>query len=414
MSLTNRHIAVYVTGGIAAYKAADFVRELIKHRAEVRVAMTPAATAFVSPLTFQILTKHAVATDTFDEQDPQSVQHIALADWSDLAIVVPATANTLAKLAHGIADNFVTSALLATTAPKMVMPAMNSHMWRNPATQRNIQQLRSDGYTIVNPDQGFLAEGYEGVGRLPNKETLLEAVYLTTLRHNTKQPLRHHTVLVTAGGTQEKIDPVRYITNQSSGKMGYALARRAAQLGARVVLISATRNLPEPLGVEVEYVTSASEMAERVYHHFATSDITIMAAAVSDFRPANPRDKKWKKDPDSESYTLPLIANPDILATLGSHKKEHQFLVGFAAETDHVAEHAQQKLLRKQVDLMVANDVSQPQIGFNAEDNAVSLFFADNHQEHLPQASKDIIAQQLFEAILAHRTTAKSNPATRH
>ena len=282
--LNQKKVAVYVTGGIAAYKALLFVRLLIKEGAQVKVAMTQSACQFVSPLTFQVLTKEKVMVDTFDENDPSVVQHIHFADWTELAIVIPATANTIAKITHGIADNFVTSAFLATTAHKVIVPAMNEHMWENPATLRNCAQLQKDGVIMIEPSEGFLAEGYSGKGRLPEPEEVLQQIKELNLFEEEEKSLLGKKVLITAGGTKERIDPVRYISNDSSGKMGYALAEDAVKKGAEVILISATTVLPVPNGVKMEYVESTREMQEKVFEYFSETDIAIMVAAVSDYR----------------------------------------------------------------------------------------------------------------------------------
>ena len=294
MQLANKHVVVYVTGGIAVYKVASLVRELIKAGAQVQVAMTAAATQFVTPLTFATLTKRPVLTDLFASEQPDQVTHIHLADWSDLAIVAPATANVLAKMANGIADDFVTTALLATTAPKLVVPAMNEHMWQNRATQRNVAQLVADGITVLQPATGFLAEGYQGQGRFPALAVILAKVEACL----TPQLLQNQTVVITAGGTNEPLDPVRFIGNRSSGKMGYALAQVAAMMGAQVTLISTRPELTVPAGLaQVVYVETAKELQGAVQAVYATADIVIMAAAVADFKPVQYVTHKIKKQP---------------------------------------------------------------------------------------------------------------------
>lgn len=400
--LNQKKVAVYVTGGIAAYKALLFVRLLIKEGAQVKVAMTQAACQFVSPLTFQVLTKEKVMVDTFDENDPSVVQHIHFADWSELAIVIPATANTIAKMANGIADNFVTSALLATTAPKVIVPAMNEHMWENPATVRNCTQLQKEGVHFIEPTVGFLAEGYSGKGRLSEPEEVLQQIKEMNLFEQEEQPLLGKKVLITAGGTKERIDPVRYISNDSSGKMGYALAEDAVKKGAEVILISATTTLPVPNGVKIEYVESAREMQEKVLNHFSSVDIAIMVAAVSDYRVKEPATQKMKKTDDEDEITLTLVKNPDILKQLGSLKKEGQTVIGFAAETHQVIEFAKQKLVKKNADFIIANDVSDQSIGFGADMHQVTILSKTGQEILLPKVSKHLLAKEIWKNLIQH------------
>ena len=398
--LNQKKVAVYVTGGIAAYKALLFVRLLIKEGAQVKVAMTQSACQFVSPLTFQVLTKEKVMVDTFDENDPSVVQHIHFADWSELAIVIPATANTIAKMANGIADNFVTSALLATTAPKVIVPAMNEHMWENPATLRNCAQLEEDGVIIIEPSEGFLAEGYSGKGRLPEPEEVLKQIKELNLFEDEEKPLLGKKVLITAGGTKERIDPVRYISNDSSGKMGYALAEDAAQKGAEVILISATTALPVPNGVKIEHVESAREMQEEVLNYFPAMDIAIMVAAVSDYRVKEPATQKMKKTDDENEITLTLVKNPDILKQLGNLKKENQTVIGFAAETHQVMEFARQKLDKKNADFIIANDVSDQSIGFGSDMHQVTILSKNGEEILLPKVSKNLLAKEIWKQLI--------------
>ena len=397
--LNQKKVAVYVTGGIAAYKALLFVRLLIKEGAQVKVAMTQSACQFVSPLTFQVLTKEKVMVDTFDENDPSVVQHIHFADWTELAIVIPATANTIAKIAHGIADNFVTSAFLATTAPKVIVPAMNEHMWENPATLRNCTQLQKDGVIMIEPSEGFLAEGYSGKGRLPEPEEVLQQIKELNLFEEDKSLLGKK-VLITAGGTKERIDPVRYISNDSSGKMGYALAEDAVKKGAEVILISATTALPIPNGVKMEYVESAREMQEKVMNHFSSVDIAIMVAAVSDYRVKEPATQKMKKTDDEDEITLTLVKNPDILKQLGSLKKEGQIVIGFAAETHQVIEFAKQKLVKKNADFIIANDVSDQSIGFGSDLHQVTILSKNGEEILLPKVSKHLLAKEIWNHLV--------------
>ena len=398
--LENVKIGVFVMGGIAAYKAPELVRQLIKKGAQVQVAMTQSAQEFVTPLTLQVLTKRPVLTHTFDEREPSQVQHVAMADWCDLALVVPATANGLAKMAHGLADDVVTTTLLAVTAPVLVVPAMNVHMYENPATQRNLAQLRADGLTIMEPDTGFLAEGYEGKGRLPELHRIVAQVERLYARTHLPQSLAGKQVIVSAGGTRERIDPVRYISNDSSGKMGYAMAQAADWLGATVTLVSTTHSLLPPEGVQVQEVASAQELAQAMTAHYDQMDYVVMAAAVSDYRVKHPHDQKIKKVAGQMDWQLDLVQNPDILAQLGQTKRQ-QVLIGFAAETQNLLEHARAKLSKKGADWLIANDVSNPAIGFNSDKNQVYVLGAQGQEVLLPQQSKTSLALAAWQVILA-------------
>lgn len=398
--LENVKIGVFVMGGIAAYKVPELVRQLIKKGAQVQVAMTQSAQEFVTPLTLQVLTKRPVLTHTFDEREPSQVQHVAMADWCDLALVVPATANGLAKMAHGLADDVVTTTLLAVTAPVLVVPAMNVHMYENPATQRNLAQLRADGLTIMEPDTGFLAEGYEGKGRLPEHHRIVAQVERLYARTHLPQSLAGKQVIVSAGGTRERIDPVRYISNDSSGKMGYAMAQAADWLGATVTLVSTTQSLLPPEGVQVQQVASAQELAQAMTAHYDQMDYVVMAAAVSDYRVKHPHNQKIKKVAGQTDWQLDLVQNPDILAQLGQTKRQ-QVLIGFAAETQNLLEHARAKLSKKGADWLIANDVSNPAIGFNSDKNQVYVLGAQGQEVLLPQQSKTSLALAAWQVILA-------------
>ena len=398
-----KNVTVFVTGGIAAFKAATLVRLFVKEGAKVSVAMTKSACEFITPLTFQVLTKNKVYLDTFDEDEANKVQHIHLADQTDVAIVVPATANTIAKMANGIADNFVTSTLLATTAPIYVVPAMNEHMWENPATVRNVKQLVEDGKSVIEPATGFLAEGYNGKGRLPEPEEIFEQVTFFESRREYKSPLEGKTILITAGGTKERIDPVRYISNDSSGKMGYALAKAASILGAKVQLVSTTKQLKVPYGVQVTYVESALEMHDAVTQLFPKTDIAVMVAAVSDYYVANRSNQKIKKQQNELGLTLELLENPDILKKLGHSKREGQVVIGFAAETTNVLEYAKAKLEKKKADAIIANDVSNSRIGFNSDHHQVTLLTKDGHIVNLPENSKEELALNIWESLLEEK-----------
>ena len=398
MLLKDKNIALYVTGGIAVYKVVDLMRSFIKKGANVQVAMTESATKFVSPLTFQILSRQEVYVDTFDEKNPEIVAHVNISDWADVSVVAPATANTIAKMAHGIGDNFVTSALLATKSPVFVVPAMNTDMYENPATQNNIKLLKNRNIQFVEPDYGFLAEGYEGKGRFPENERIVEELSDFILSRTEDLPLKGQKILVSAGGTKERIDPVRYITNDSSGKMGHAVAEAAYYEGAEVTLVTASE-LPAPSGIETVRVDSALELFDEIDTRFDQTDVLIMAAAVSDYRVANEADSKMKKMDDSGPVTIELTENPDILKTMGDKKKE-QFLVGFAAETDHLEKYAKKKLKEKNLDVIVANEVGRSDRGFNADENQVILFTVDGDRIDVPLTAKSEVANIIISKVI--------------
>lgn len=400
--LKDKNIALYVTGGIAVYKVVDLMRSFIKEGANVRVAMTESAAKFVSPLTFQILSRNEVHIDTFDEKNPEIVSHVNISDWADVSVVAPATANTIAKVAHGLADNFVTSALLATKTPIFIVPAMNTDMYENPATQSNIETLKERQVQFVEPDIGFLAEGYEGKGRYPENERIIEELSDFILSKAKNLPLRNRNVIVSAGGTVERIDPVRYITNDSSGKMGHAVAEAAYKSGANVTLVTASK-LPIRKSIHTIRVDSALEMYNEINQRFEDADVLVMAAAVSDYRVANAANSKMKKDDNSEPVTIELTENPDILKTMGSKKKD-QFLVGFAAETDNLEMYAQKKLKEKNLDIIVANEVGQSDRGFNADENQVIIFTADGERIEVPLTAKSEVAN-----IIVNKLSEKLN-----
>lgn len=396
--LKDKNIALYVTGGIAVYKVVDLMRSFIKQGANVRVAMTESATQFVSPLTFQILSTHEVHIDTFDERNPEIVAHVNLSDWADISVVAPATANSIAKIAHGIGDNFVTSALLATRTPIFIVPAMNTDMYENPATQANIETLKSRNVQFVEPDFGFLAEGYEGKGRYPENDRIIEELSDFILSKTEDLPLKSRKVIVSAGGTIERIDPVRYITNDSSGKMGHAIAEAAYKSGADVTLVTASK-LQTPNGINTIRVNSAKDMYDEINQRFDEVDVLVMAAAVSDYRVANAADSKMKKDDSSEPVTIELTENPDILKTMGSKKKD-QFLVGFAAETDNLEVYAKKKLKEKNLDIIVANEVGQSDRGFNADENQVIIFTVSGERIDIPLTAKSEVANILVDKLI--------------
>ncbi|AZU61469.1 bifunctional phosphopantothenoylcysteine decarboxylase/phosphopantothenate--cysteine ligase CoaBC [Neobacillus mesonae] len=387
-----KKILLCVTGGIAVYKAAALTSKLIQAGASVKVILSESAAKFVTPLTFQALSRNEVYTDTFDEKNPQVIAHIDLADWADLILVAPATANTIAKLAGGIADNMITTTLLATTAPVWVAPAMNVHMYDHPAVKKNLSILAEYGYQFIEPSEGYLACGYVGKGRLEEPEKIVEIMkqYFT---NKNNQPLKGKTVLITAGPTREKIDPVRYITNHSSGKMGYAIAEEAKKQGARVVLVSGPVHLESPKGIEVIKVESAEEMYNTVLEFFDLADLVIKTAAVADYRPKQAYDHKVKKQ--AGDSILELERTKDILLELGKRKK-NQVLIGFAAETNNVAEYAQKKLEKKNADMIVANNVKAEGAGFGTDTNIVTLFKRDGTALELPIMSKAAVAERIM------------------
>jgi len=390
-----------VCGGIAAYKAAALCSKLTQAGASVRVIMTESAAKLVQPLTFQALSKHQVMVDTFDEKDASVVMHINMADSADLVIVAPATANMLAKMAYGLADDMLSTTLLAVTAPILVAPAMNVHMYEHPATQNNMSILRARGVHFIDPGEGQLACGYVGKGRMAEPEEILVAAEQVL---TPDQPLIGKKVLITAGGTVERIDPVRYLTNDSSGKMGFALAEAARDLGADVTVIAAKTTVHEPGGVQLVRVESASDMLNAVMDRLQASDIIIKAAAVADYRPAEQAPQKIKKK--EETLTLTLVKNPDILQQIGD-SKTNQFVVGFAAETEQTAEHAMDKLRRKNCDLLVANDVTVEGAGFGTDTNVVTVFDRSGLVEELPLLSKREVANRLLRMI-AGRIASRS------
>lgn len=398
--LTGKTIVLGVCGGIAAYKSAALTSMLVKSGADVHVIMTQSAAKFVTPLTFQTLSRNRVYTDTFDEADPSVVSHIHLADRADLFVIAPATANMIAKMAWGLADDMLSTTLLATTAPILVAPAMNVHMYEHPAVQDNMRKLAERGVMFVEPGVGPLACGYVGRGRLAEPEQIMEEIRRLLFPD---QPLAGRRVLVTAGGTIERIDPVRYITNDSSGKMGYAVAQAAREMGAEVTLVSANVSLPAPKGVELVKVVSAEDMYEAVIGRMERMDLIVKAAAVADYRPAVQEKQKIKKR--DETLTLRLEKTKDILAEIG-RRKTHQFVIGFAAETDHIAEYAMKKVRDKNCDLVAANDVSKKGAGFGSDENELLLFDAGGLAETIPLMSKLEAARRLLRFAAARMRPA--------
>ncbi len=401
--LKGKTVVLGVCGGIAAYKAVEVVSRLVKCGAAVHVIMTAAAAQFVTPLTFREISGQPVYTTMWEEPKLWNVEHIALARRADLFVIAPATANMIGKIANGIADDFLSTTVMATTAPVLIVPAMNTEMYLSAATQTNLKILADRGFHLMKPESGPLACGTAGIGRLPEPAAIVGQVAAHFAIAKSLQGVR---LLVTAGGTREAIDPVRYIGNRSSGKMGYAIAAVAAERGAEVTLISGPVALAAPSGVTRISVESALEMRDAVLAAFPTVDIVIKAAAVADYRPEVVADQKIKKQ--SASMTIDLIKNPDILAELGS-SKSGQFLVGFAAETQELAKNATEKLCRKNLDMLVANDVTQAGAGFESETNIVKVFYQDGFSEQLPQMSKRELAAVLLDRVQQQRSKIDRN-----
>lgn len=397
MLLENKKIGILVTGGIAAYKVTELVRQLIKKQARVRVMMTDSATKFITPLTLQVLSKEEVIVDTFSENHPESVQHIEFAQWCDAAILAPATANILGKLANGIADDVVSTTLLALTCPVVIAPAMNDKMFHHPAVGRNLDRLGKDGYRVINPETGFLAEGYEAVGRMPAVEVLIHQLERELAKIIYPQVLENKRVIVTAGGTKERIDPVRFISNDSSGKMGEALALMALYLGANVTLITTKQPSIMTDGMDILSVSSAVDMYQAIDQVFEASNYLVMAAAVSDFRMKDISPHKIKKE--GSDVTWHLTKNPDIIKHFAEKKKE-QVVIGFAAETDQVVDYALKKLKAKNLDWIIANDVSRKDAGFNVDQNQVTILGSQGQESLVPLMSKIKVAEQIWSAVL--------------
>lgn len=418
--LQGKSILLGVTGGIAAYKAAALCSKLKQEGAEVHVIMTASATQFISELTFQTLSRQPVYTDTFDERDASVVSHIDLADHADLVLVAPATANVIGKMAHGLADDMLTTTLLATTAPVMVAPAMNVHMYAHPAVMHNMDILRSRGVRFIEPEEGLLACGYTGKGRLAEPEHIVEYVKrwfaesgvgesaLPPAGQGSARPglLQGKRVLVTAGGTVERIDPVRYITNDSSGKMGFAVAEAARDMGACVTLIAGQTQAVPPEGVELIRVETALDMRDAVMERYEDTDIVVKTAAVADYRPVHRAAQKLKKT--GERLVIELERNPDILQELGE-KKKNQLLIGFAAETEQLEQYALDKLARKNLDYIVANDVSRTDAGFGSDRNEVHIYSKNGLVERIPLTAKQEVARRLLE-IAVQASSAGDEP----
>ena len=397
MLLENKTVLLGVTGGIAAYKSASLASKLVKAGAEVRVIMTENATNFINPITFESLTGHKCVVDTFDRNFEFKVEHVALAQKADVIIIAPATANVMAKLAYGLADDMLTTTVLASKAPKIIAPAMNTGMYENPATQHNIEVLKGYGMEVITPASGYLACGDVGAGKMPEPEDLYEHILRTCAYPKDMTGLK---VLVTAGPTQESIDPVRYITNHSSGKMGYSIAKACMLRGADVTLVSGPTSLAYPPFVEVVPVTTAKDMYEAVTSRSKEMDIIIKAAAVADYRPSQVADEKMKKSNDAMS--IPLERTDDILKYLGEHKPEGQFLCGFSMETQNMLENSRKKLTKKNLDMIVANNLKVAGAGFQTDTNVVTLITKDSELE-LPLMEKEEVAHYLLDEILARR-----------
>lgn len=391
--LAGKHIVLGVTGSIAAYKIASLASMLMKQHADVTVIMTKNATNFINPITFESLTGNKCLVDTFDRNFEFQVEHVSLARQTDVFLTAPASANVIAKAAHGIADDMLTTTLLACTCPKIVAPAMNTRMYQNPVVQDNLEILKRYGMEVIDPANGYLACGDTGAGKMPDPEVLYEYI----IKALTPKDMAGRKVLVTAGPTQERLDPVRYISNHSTGKMGYAIARRAMLRGAEVTLVSGKVNLQPPMGVRMVPVVSAADMAQAVKADAQAQDIIIKAAAVADYRPAVTADEKLKKKDDE--MNLVLERTEDILAWLGAHRRPGQFLCGFSMETEHMLENSRAKLEKKKIDMIVANNLKQTGAGFGTDTNVVTLLTKEDTLT-LPIMSKEEVADRLLTFIM--------------
>ncbi|MCC8050850.1 MAG: bifunctional phosphopantothenoylcysteine decarboxylase/phosphopantothenate--cysteine ligase CoaBC [Clostridiales bacterium] len=396
--LTGKTIILGVTGSIAAYKAANLASLLKKQHADVHVILTKNGAQFITPVTFETLTGNKCLIDTFDRNFQFNVEHVELAKRADLAIVAPASANTAAKLAHGLADDMLTTTLLACTCPKLIVPAMNTRMYENPVTQDNLQTLKKYGWILIEPESGRLACGDEGKGKFPDEQKIVEYILNEIARKKDMKGLR---VLVTAGPTIEALDPVRFLSNHSSGKMGYALAKVCCERGADVTLVSGRTHLPAPFGVELVPVLSAQEMYDAVTQRAGEQDAVIMAAAVADYRPASVSDQKIKKS--SDDMNLLLERTQDILEALGANKPARQILCGFAMETEDMVAHAREKLQRKHLDLIAANNVKVKGAGFGTDTNVITLI-SENAEKELELMSKEEAAARIVDEIIEIRS----------
>lgn len=393
--LDNKNIIVGVTGGIAIYKTLDLISKLKKENSNIEVIMTKAATEFITPLTFQTMSQNKVHFDMFGLVNEMEIEHISLAKKADVILVAPATANTLGKIANGIADNLLTTVIMATNKKVVFAPAMNTQMYKNPIVQNNIIKLKELGYEFINPGEGRLACGDEGKGKMAEPIQIIE--YLKNLF--TEKDLIGKKIIVTAGPTQEAIDPVRYITNRSSGKMGYAIAKEASRRGADVILIAGPTDLEVPDGVKFERITTTQEMLEKINLYFDDADVLVKAAAPSDYKPTHFSDKKIKKETGIDKLEIDFEKNPDIAAYFGARKKNNQLIVGFAAETDDLYENATKKIQSKNLDFIVANDVTMEGAGFEVDTNIVSIIYKDGTIENLPIMEKSELAKIIIDKI---------------
>lgn len=393
-----KHILLAVTGGIAAYKAIDLTSKLTQAGYEVRVMLSNHAQEFVTPLSFQAISRNPVYTNTFKEETTEEIQHVSLGDWADAIVIAPATANTIAKLSVGIADDMITSTLLATETPKFVAPAMNVHMFENPRTQRNIEVLKGDGYHFIEPGDGYLACGYVAKGRMEEPLQIVSVMnqFFNNDAVSTDSSFSGKRALVTAGPTVEVIDPVRYVTNRSSGKMGFAIAEALREKGAEVTLVTGPTQLTDPKGINVIHVQSAEDMFNAVKERYNAQDIIFKAAAVSDYTPSEVLDHKMKKREGDLSVTFKRTT--DILKYLGDNKK-HQYLVGFAAETQNIEAYAQDKLARKNADVIISNNVGDQSIGFSSDDNELTMHFKNKDMVNIKKGKKVELAKQILDEL---------------
>ncbi len=397
--LSGKNILVGLTGGIACYKTAALVRLLVKHGAEVRVVMTEHANQFITPLTMATLSQHPVLTEFFDPTNGNWNSHVKLGVWTDLYVIAPASANTIAKMSSGVADNLLLTTYLSMRGKVLIAPAMDLDMWQHPSTQRNLSQLQKDGVQVIEPQEGFLASGLVGKGRMAEPEDILAAILDACGQKNKSE--QQPSCLITAGPTQENIDPVRFISNHSSGKMGYALAIEAAQRGYKVYLVTGPVNLLPPThpNIDVINITSAQEMADASLRIFPSCDIAILAAAVADFTPVNVADSKIKKDPNKTNLSIEFKKTPDIAATIGSMKSEKQRLIGFALETDHELENAKSKLQSKNMDCIVLNSLNDKGAGFGVDTNKVTIIHKSGFHTTSPLMNKQDIARFIFDNL---------------
>lgn len=390
--LKGKKILLGITGGIASYKSAELVRQLVKNRAVVNVVMTESATRFVTPLAFQTLSMNPVLTQTFDTAHGTEIKHVSLPQECDVFVIAPATANIIGKIASGIGDDILTSMVLACTKPILIVPSMNNFMWENKIVQENIKKLKEHGFLLMEPTEGYLACGYEGKGRMPEPEIIFEEI----VRIITPKDLHQKKILVTAGPTREPIDPVRFITNPSTGRMGYAIAGEAANRGAIVTLLSGPSQLMPPSGCKFITVTTAEEMAQNVYKEAEQADIIIMSAAVADYTPRKYYENKIKKG--TEKITIEMNKTEDILKTLGKNKGK-RVLIGFAAETENLEENAMKKLKEKNLDLIVANKIGEEGSGFGSDTNKVTLIYRDGRIHAYNKMKKSEVAKIIIDAV---------------